>query len=157
MWLIFFFNKTGKSLGWGPRSLKLATEEENLTASSGWASSFWVCAHPVYEGSFHTYNIRVGREEGVGLIFDRGHFVWDIVVGPLQLCKNSTGFLWWLSGKESTCQCRRHRFNSLAQEDPLEKEMATHSSILVWEIPWTEEPDGLQSMGLQKSQLWPSD
>ena len=35
-------------------------------------------------------------------------------------------------------------------EDPLEKEMATHSSILAWEIPWTEEPGGLQSMGLQK-------
>ena len=40
---------------------------------------------------------------------------------------------------------------SLGQEDPLEKEMATHSSILAWEIPWTEEPGGLQSMGLQKS------
>ena len=39
---------------------------------------------------------------------------------------------------------------SLGQEDPLEKEMATHSSILAWEIPWTEEPGGLQSMGLQK-------
>ena len=36
---------------------------------------------------------------------------------------------------------------SLGQEDPLEKEMATHSNILAWEIPWTEEPDGLQSMG----------
>ena len=33
------------------------------------------------------------------------------------------------------------------QEDPLEKEMATHSNILAWEIPWTEEPGGLQSMG----------
>ena len=40
---------------------------------------------------------------------------------------------------------------SLGQENPLEKEMATHSSILVWEIPWPEEPGGLQSMGLQKS------
>ena len=39
---------------------------------------------------------------------------------------------------------------SLVREDPLEKEMATHSSILAWEIPWTEEPRGLQSMGLQK-------
>ena len=39
---------------------------------------------------------------------------------------------------------------SLVWEDPLEKEMATHSSILAWEIPWTEEPRGLQSMGLQK-------
>ena len=41
---------------------------------------------------------------------------------------------------------------SLGQEDPLEKEMATHSSILAWEIPGTEEHGGLQSMGLQKSQ-----
>ena len=39
---------------------------------------------------------------------------------------------------------------SLDQEDPLEKEMAIHSSILAWEIPWTEEPGGLQSMGLQE-------
>ena len=39
---------------------------------------------------------------------------------------------------------------SLAQEDPLEKAMATHSSILAWEIPWTEEPGRLQSMGSQE-------
>ena len=39
---------------------------------------------------------------------------------------------------------------SLGQDDPLEKKMATHSSILAWEIPWTEEPGGLQSMGSQK-------
>ena len=38
----------------------------------------------------------------------------------------------------------------LGQEDPLEKEMATHSSILAWKIPWTEEPGGLESMGLQR-------
>ena len=40
---------------------------------------------------------------------------------------------------------------SLGWEEPLEKEMATHSSVLAWKIPWTEEPDGLQSMGSQKS------
>ena len=39
---------------------------------------------------------------------------------------------------------------SLGWEDPLEKGMATHFSILAWKIPWTEEPGGLQSMGLQK-------
>ena len=39
---------------------------------------------------------------------------------------------------------------SLDQEDPLEKELATHSSILSWRIPWTEEPGGLQSMGSQR-------
>ena len=41
---------------------------------------------------------------------------------------------------------------SLGLEDPLEKEMATHSSILAWEIPWTEEPGGLWCSGSQKSQ-----
>ena len=39
---------------------------------------------------------------------------------------------------------------SLGQEDPLEKEMATHSSILAWEIPWTVEPGGLRSIGSQR-------
>ena len=39
---------------------------------------------------------------------------------------------------------------SLGREDPLEKEMATHSSIPAWRIPWTEEPGGLHSMGLQR-------
>ena len=42
------------------------------------------------------------------------------------------------------------RVRSLVQEDPLEKEMATQSSTLAWKIPWTEEPGGLQSMGLQR-------
>ena len=41
----------------------------------------------------------------------------------------------------------------LGLEDPLEKEMATHSSFLAWEIPWIDEPGGLQSMGSQKSQM----
>ena len=39
---------------------------------------------------------------------------------------------------------------SLGQEDPLEEEMATHSRILVWKIPWTEDPGGLQSLGSQR-------
>ena len=53
---------------------------------------------------------------------------------------------------QSACQCRRHRkrFRSLGQEDPLEEGMATHSSILAWRIPRTEEPGGLQSTGSQR-------
>ena len=46
---------------------------------------------------------------------------------------------------------------SLGQEDPQEKEMATHSSILAWKIPWTEEPGGLQFMKLKKSRTQLSD
>ena len=53
-----------------------------------------------------------------------------------------------VSGKDSTCPCRRHKGHGLLDpgEDPLEKEMATYSNILAWKIPWTEEPGGLQSM-----------
>ena len=43
---------------------------------------------------------------------------------------------------------------SLGQEDPLEKEMATHCSILVWKIPWTEERGWLQSMGFSRQEYW---
>ena len=43
---------------------------------------------------------------------------------------------------------------SFGRKDSLEKGMATHSSILGWEIPWTEEPGGLQSMDLQRSRTW---
>ena len=42
-------------------------------------------------------------------------------------------------------------FQSLGREDPLEKEMAAHPSVLAWRIPWTEEPGGLQSMGRKES------
>ena len=42
------------------------------------------------------------------------------------------------------------RVRALGWEDPLEKEMATHSSVLAWEIPWTEDPSGLQFMELQR-------
>ena len=46
---------------------------------------------------------------------------------------------------------RETQVRSLGQEDLLEKEMATHSSFLAWEIPWTEDPSGVQSKGSQKS------
>ena len=53
------------------------------------------------------------------------------------------------SGKEPTCQCRRHKrlgFNPWVGKTPLEESTATHSSILVQRIPWTEETDGLQAI-----------
>ena len=59
----------------------------------------------------------------------------------------------WFSGKRNRLPMQEMwRVQSLGWEDPLEKEMATHSSILAWRIPWTEEPGRLQSMGSQKSQ-----
>ena len=52
---------------------------------------------------------------------------------------------------------RETRVQSQGKEDPLEKGMANHSSILAWRIPWTEQPGGLQSMGLQRVRTRPSD
>ena len=67
----------------------------------------------------------------------------------LQLFIEEKGFPGGTSGKEPACHCRRHRRHRLlGWEDPLEKGMATHSSILAWRIPLTEQPGGLQPMGL---------
>ena len=54
--------------------------------------------------------------------------------------------------KESACSSE-NQVQSPGREDPLEKEMATHSSILAWKIQWTEELGGLQSVGLQESDM----
>ena len=63
----------------------------------------------------------------------------------------ASGLPWWLRWlKKSICQVQ-----TLSWEDPLKKGMATHSSILAWTIPWTEEPGELQSMGSQRiSHIW---
>ena len=57
----------------------------------------------------------------------------------------------WFSGKEFACQCRRCGFDPCLRKDPLEKKMASHSSILAWIIPWTEEPGELQSWSHKES------
>ena len=56
------------------------------------------------------------------------------------------------NGKESACNAEM-QVQSLVHEDPLEKEMATHSRILTWRIPWIEEPGRLQSMGSQRTDM----
>ena len=71
-----------------------------------------------------------GRKKNNPLHFIRASLVAQLVKNPLAMQKTQV--------------------HSLGGEDPLEKEMATHSSILAWRIPWTEEPGGLQSMGSQE-------
>ena len=98
---------------------------------------------------------------------------WGLLNG-----KDAVKVLHWMYMVAQTVKClpavRETRVRSLGWEDPLEKEMATHSSNLAWKIPWTEEPGGLQSMGSQrvghdwatslqicqqiwKTQQWPQD
>ena len=75
------------------------------------------------------------------------------IVMIIQLLRDKMGFPGGLAGREPACQCRKHKrsqVQSLGEEDPLAKEMATHSSILSWKIPWTEEPGRLQFMGSQR-------
>ena len=76
----------------------------------------------------------MGRSPGEGIGYPL-QYSWVSLVA--QLVKN-------LPAMQET------RVQFLGQEDPLEKEMATHSSILAWKIPWTEEPGRLQSTGLQR-------
>ena len=56
----------------------------------------------------------------------------------------------WMKNPPAIQGTQEMRVRSLGQEDPLEEEMATRSSILAWEIPWTEDPGGLQPMGSQE-------
>ena len=88
-----------------------------------------------------------GKSTGVGCHFllQSTHDTPKLVIFFVKI----GGFPWWLSGKEYACM-QETQVQSLGQEDPLEEEMATHSSILAWEIPWTEEPGRLQTMGSQR-------
>ena len=72
----------------------------------------------------------------------KGPFLWACL-------KETLGFPGGSEGKASAVM-RETQVQSLGREDPLEKEMATHSSILVWRIPWMEVPGGLQSTGSQR-------
>ena len=71
----------------------------------------------------------------------------------LILLLSHTHLLGWASQAAQLAQhsaVQETQVQSLGQEGPLEKEMATHSSILAWQIPWTKKPGGLQSMGSQR-------
>jgi len=96
-------------------------------------------ASPALTGRFITI-VPPGTAITLWRLINYLHLSWWVIL-------NSSVFIYWipwcLSGKESACQCRRHGFDPWAGS--LEKEMATHSSILSWEIPWTENPGGLQS------------
>ena len=70
--------------------------------------------------------------------------------GHLEHCPFHSGLPWWLRMVKNRPAVQETQVQSLGWEDPLEMGMATHSSILAWRIPWTEEPGGLQSMGSKK-------
>ena len=91
------------------------------------------------------------------LLFLKGGILHTKIILILLLIKGAYIFLFPQQNDIYLAQTVKHLptmretwVQSLGQEDFLEKEMATHSSILAWKIPWTEEPGGLQSLGLQR-------
>ena len=99
------------------------------------------------------YFLRLTTDLGNILLMLQGR-IWKFVEGISfnQITRGGWGFPGGTSGKEPACQCRRREtgVQSLGQEDPLEKKMATHSSVLAWKIPWTEKPGGgIQFIGSQ--------
>jgi len=84
-------------------------------------------------------------------LFDDAHSVWCEVISHCSFDLHfSNSELPWCLRRQSLPAVQETQVQSLGQEDPLEKEMATHSSMLAWKIPWTEEPDRRQSMGSQR-------
>ena len=96
---------------------------------------------------FHCWGQEVCCQRRVGIQTSSDHCL-------LLLAVYSTSLYSWGSPSGAAVKnlpaMQETRIWYLDQEDPLEKEIATHSSILAWEIPWTEEPGGLQSMGTQR-------
>ena len=83
---------------------------------------------------------------------------WVNCVYPYsELCltmKRASQVAQWVKNLPARQEMQETQVQSLGWEDPLEEEMATHPSSLAWRIPWTEEPSGLQFMGLQKRRTW---
>ena len=86
---------------------------------------------------------------------DRSGKSWEIWIDiyTIDTMYKIDGIPRWFSGKESACQCRCMSVWSLGWEDPLEKEMATHSSILAWGIPWTENLAAYSPLGHKESDM----
>ena len=74
----------------------------------------------------------------------------QIVLNPIYTMFSPICAYLWYSSAVKYLSAMQMWVWSMGREDPLDDEMATHSNILAWEIPWTEEPGGLESMGLQR-------
>ena len=92
---------------------------------------------------------KIGKTVPQGDVWGLKQSTWSPWTTVTMISLWDLGFPGGTSGEEPSCQRKRHetRVQSLGQADALEKGMATHSSILAWRIPWTEEPGKLQSMG----------
>ena len=127
--------------GWNPEWFPSRSPGEGNDYSKESDTTEWLSTQVFLPGEFH------------GLRSLVGYSPWGCKESNMtEQFTLSLGFPGGTSGKEPTCQWSREkmRVQSLGQEDPQEKGMITHSTILAWRIPWTEEPGGLQSTGSQR-------
>ena len=132
----FVWSSSNTALGWYVSQISL-----NLW----WFFSFFIFCHLFGKGTgsflteFPTFRILLILPHVIILL----HFFYFYTYCNLAV---SSWLPLWLSSKELPAM-QESLVQSLGWKDPLEKKMATHSSILAWEIPWTKEPGGLQSIG----------
>ena len=123
---------------------------------AGQAQHVWALPAPAWPMMKHhntpqsTGSQRVGRDWTMEQHLLVTHYVSNVLTVSCMIFKTTS---WGGSeGKVSACNAET-QVQSLGREDPLEKEMATHSNILAWRTPWIEEPDRLQSMRSQESDM----
>ena len=124
-----------------------------------WLSSICLCSGPPwvriwqvrFHQSAHTHpHLTTHSYTMVGFIADILVLFSVCLLSFFAHLLSFYGLPWWLSGKRICLPRQEMWVQSPGQEDPLEEEMAPHSSILAWEIPWTEKSGGLPSMGSQR-------
>ena len=123
-------------------STKITTE---LSSSPQKLTSQWrtqKCVILMLSKNNHSW--RIEFQEGSGYFTQKSCMDPQFLPVVFSCLNGLLGISRWLSVKESSCQCRRCWVQSLGRADPLEKEMATHSSIISWKNPWTVEPDRLR-------------
>ena len=113
--------------------------------------SLWVKTIPWKREQLPTPVVFSGKSHGQRSLEGYSH---GVAKGQTQLSDRMTIVLYSFPGgshgKEEYASMQEIRVQTLGQEDPVEKEMATHSSVLAWRIPWTREPRGLQSIASQR-------
>ena len=136
--------------GWGPLfNLSLNLSRSKLRR---WRRK-WQPTPVFLPGEFHGQRSLVGSSPW-GL---RDGYDWaTITLSLTHSLKLRRALSWWLSSKESACSAEDagDAIQSLGLEGPLEEGVATHSSILVWRISWTQEHGGLHFMGATESWTW---
>ena len=142
-------------------SIKQSIQFSSVTQSCPTLCDPMNCSTPGLPVHHHLLEFTQTHVRRVGDAIQPSHPLWSLSP-PTFILSQHQGLFKWISSDRAdwlslVAQTEKHLstmwetwVRSLGQEDPLEKEMAIHSSTITWKIPWTEEPGRLQSMGLER-------